>query len=478
MRLFLLCLSFGFLGCGFAAEPDTSGNRTETAQTASKVELPKDLRTRTSGVDWPQFLGPNSDSTSPETGLMVPWPKEGPKIVWQKELGVGYATVSTSRGRLFRFGRFDNQARLTCCNAETGKDLWKFEYPTDYEDFYGYNNGPRCVPVIDQDRVYLYGVEGMLHCLRITDGQPIWKVNTSEDFHVVQNFFGVGSTPVVHGDLLIVQVGGSPENSPPIHTGRTQPNGTAVVAFDKYTGKVKYKLGDDLASYASPLIKKIDGRDWAFVFARGGLLAFEPNQGKFDFHYPWRARILESVNAANPVVEQGHVLISECYGPGAACLDFKPGDYEVLWRDQRKNRDKSLQAHWCTPIYHEGYLYGCSGRHSNTADIRCIDFKTGKVMWIEENTTRSTFLKVDGHLICLGENGELRLLKPNPEKYEEISRVVFTEERELPGGFGTRKVNLLKYPAWAAPVLSHGLLYVRGEGRLLCLEVIPEQKDE
>lgn len=467
MRLVLLCLLFGLMGCGVAAQTDTSGNRTETVETTSQAELPEDLRTRTLGVDWPQFLGPNADSTSPETGLTVPWPEEGPKVVWETKLGVGYATVSTSRGRLFRFGRFGNQARLTCCNAETGKELWKFEYPTDYEDFYGYNNGPRCVPVIDDDRVYIFGVEGMLHCLRITSGEVLWKVNTTDDYGVVQNFFGVGSTPVVYNDFLIVQVGGSPEGSAAIHTGRTQSNGTAVVAFDKHTGKAKYKLGDDLASYTSPLIKTIGGRDWAFVFARKGLLAFEPKTGELDFHYPWRARILESVNAANPVVANGKVLISECYGPGTACLAVKPKDYQVDWRDELKNRDKALQAHWCTPIYHEGYLYGCSGRHSGTADIRCVDFKTGKVQWVEENTTRSTFLKVDGYLISLAESGELRLIKLNPEKYDEVSRVTAFAERKL-----------LKYPAWAAPVLSHGLLYVRGDDRLLCLEVIPANSSE
>ena len=117
------------------------------------------------------------------------------------------------RGRFFQFDRDGDQARLTCLDARTGKLLWKFEYPTDYEDRVGYNNGPRSSPVIDDDRVYLFGAEGMLHCVRADDGKLLWKVDTAKQFGVVQNFFGVGSTPVVYGDLLLVMVGGSPAES-------------------------------------------------------------------------------------------------------------------------------------------------------------------------------------------------------------------------------------------------------------------------
>ena len=104
---------------------------------------------------------------------------------------------------VLRSARHDDQARLTCRDAATGEFLWKFEYPTDYEDLYGYNNGPRCCPVVDGDRVYILGAEGMLHCLTAADGQPVWKVNTNEQFGVVQNFFGVGAAPVIEGDLVI-----------------------------------------------------------------------------------------------------------------------------------------------------------------------------------------------------------------------------------------------------------------------------------
>jgi hypothetical protein len=78
---------------------------------------------------------------------------------------------------------------------------------------------------------------------------------------------------------------------------------------------------------------------------------------------------------------------------------------------------------------------------------------------------------VDGHFICLGEDGVLRLLKVNPKKYEEVSRLVVRD----PSQTAEDAPSLLRPPCWAAPILSHGLLYVRGEGRLVCLELIPEK---
>src|SRR5262249_29695496 len=181
----------------------------------------------------------------------------------------------------------------------------------DYADFYGYNNGPRCFPVVDDDRVYTYGAEGMLHCLRVLDGKLLWKHDTKAEFGVVQNFFGVGSTPVVEGGLLIAQVGGSPPGSGGFPSRDQKGNGSGVVAFDKFTGKVRYRVTDELASYSVPTLATINGRRWCFVFARGGLIGMEPAGGKVDFHYPWRAKIVESVNASNPVVVDDRLFISE-----------------------------------------------------------------------------------------------------------------------------------------------------------------------
>jgi outer membrane protein assembly factor BamB len=482
MRSFalLVCLFAG--GCG--AAPDQSPSRAEKRPAPPAAEpargpwpdLP-DLRTRKTGSDWPCFLGPTGDSVSSEKGIVAPWPEKGLRLVWDQQVGSGYAMPAISLGRLFLFDRHGNQERLRCLRSENGEFLWTFEYPSHFRDPFGYSNGPRCAPVVDGERVYAFGAEGMLHCLRAADGKLVWRVDTQDMFNVVPNFFGVGSAPVVEGDLLIVQVGGSPPGSTVRDFADLKGNGSGVVAFDKHTGKVRYRITNELASYASPVLATVGGRRWCFVFARGGLVGFEPASGKADFHYPFRAEDLESVNAANPVVVGDRVFISETYGPGSSLLKVRPGGYEVLWTDADKKRKKSMQCHWSTPIHHDGYLYGCSGRHKENAELRCIELATGKVMWSEPRLTRTSLLLVDGHFICLGEEGELRLLKVNPHKYEEVSRF----EVCAPG----KAEPLLDYPCWAAPILAHGLLYLRGRDvggrgeertRLVCLELIPAPK--
>lgn len=467
MRSLLWSCCLVALGCGSAQSPrvEAAPQAPEAAPAAAAPQAAGPAGKP--GSDWPSFLGPTGDSVSSEKGILAPWPGAGLRVVWHRPVGNGYGMPSISRGRLFLFDRHGNQARLTCMKPATGEFLWKFEYPTQYEDYYGYSNGPRCCPVVDDDRVYIYGAEGMLHCLHVEDGRLLWKVDTRADFGVVQNFFGVGSTPVIEGELLLVVVGGSPRGSDQVPFGDVKGNGSAVVAFDKRTGKVKYRLSDELAGYASPKLATIHGRRWCFVFARGGLLGFDPATGKQDFHFPWRARVLESVNASNPVVAGDRVLISETYGPGSAVLQVKPGSYNLLWSDEDKGRAKSLQCHWNTPIHHEGYVYGSSGRYPNVAELRCIELETGKIMWRQPGLSLTSLLMIDGHFICLSEEGDLRLLKVNPQRYEEVSHL------ELKGADGRA---LLEYPCWAAPLVAHGLLYVHGSHRLVCLELIPDRK--
>src|SRR5262249_35094868 len=146
-----------------------------------------------------------------------------------------------------------------------------------------------------------------------------------------------------------------------------------------------------------------------------------------------------------------------------------------VWTDEEKGRDPSLACHWMTPIHVDGYLYGCSGRHDVNGELRCVELATGKVMWSKKRLARTSLLLVDGHFVCQGEIGDVRLIKVNPKEYEEVSRmVVLPPDKD---GKPDRDADpLLEYPCWAAPVLSNGLLYLRGKDHVVCLELIPQKK--
>ena len=260
--------------------------------------------------------------------------------------------------------------------------------------------------------------------------------------------------PVIEGDFLLVQVGGSPLASDRLDVSLLKPNGTGLVAFDKYTGVVRYKVGNHLAGCASPVLATIGGRRGCLLFARSGLIGLDPATATGDFHYRWQARELQSVNASNPVVVGDRVFISETYGPGSALLQMKLGACEAVWSDKDRPCGKTMQCHWMTPIHVDSYLYGCSGRNSSDAELRCIELVTGKLVWSQRDLKRTSLLLVDGHFVCLAEDGVLRLLKVNPEKYHEVSQMT------VPG---------LQSQCWAAPILAHGLLYVRGRNQLTCL---------
>jgi len=417
------------------------------------------------GPDWPRLLGPAGDGRSSETGLALDWSESGPPLLWHAEVADGFAGPVVAGDRVFVFDRVGDEARLRSLEAETGRPSWESRYATSYADHYGYSPGPRAPPVVDGDRVYTFGADGQLRCHDAGNGTVLWEVDTTARFGVIRNFFGVGASPVVDGELLIVPVGGSPPGSPAIHSGEVKGNGTGLVAFDKQTGEVRWTATDELASYSSPVIADWNGEPTGFAVMRGGLVVFEPRTGAVHARFPWRARVLESVNASNPVVVGDRVLIAECYGPGGALLRLDGSGLEVVWKDPPRNR--GLALHWMTPIVEDGVVYASSGRGAAQAELRAVELETGKVLWSEPGLGRSTMILADGRLIVLTEYGRLLAVEPSAERLTVVADATprLPDRPEKP---------LLDSPAWAPPALSRGRLYLRGRSRIACFDLKPQ----
>lgn len=450
--------------------------------------------------DWPEFLGPAGNGVSKETGLLESWPKEGPPLVWSYPVGTGYSAPSVLNGRLVVHHRQEDREIVECLDVsnveqsppgQPPRSLWKKSYFSDFSDPYGYNNGPRCSPLLTKDYCYTFGAEGKLLCLRMEDGAVVWERDTHQDFTVPQAFFGVGSTPILEGDRLIVLVGGQPNSGVvafSIKDGKTLWESVGRNTWDGVaTGwpspeKISWTADEMVVSYASPIAATIHGERHVLCLMRHGLVSVDPATGKERFRYFFRSREHESVNAARPLVFGNRILITAAYRTGAALLEVAEDGNSVqeIWRDGR-----NLSAHWTTPVPDGKVVYGFDGRHENEANLRCLEIDTGKVLWEttgwEQSTdhlravSRSTVMNsetnqvepwpyygrgsailADGKLIVLGERGTLALGKATRTGYQEISRF--------------KPVNI-EYPSWAAPVLARGHLYLRSEKAVVCYNI-------
>lgn len=473
-HLLLLFILMHCTACG-QGKPVPEVNPTDGQP--SSVQSPRELppRKRSVGEDWPVFLGLNGDGSSTERGVDESLWQPVPPLLWSIDLGVSYGAPTISAGKLYQFDRYGDAERLTCYAAESGQKLWHWQTEVQYDDRFGYNNGPRCSALVDGQLAYVYGVTGNLSCIDVDSGQQVWKRDLNTEYGVVPNFFGVASNPCIYENLLLVMVGGSTPNTRHLPTERlaqVESDGTAVVAFDKLSGKEVYRVGTGLASYASLMVTRVDGRMIGLAFLRDGLMGWEPSSGQQLFNFPWRSSTLESVNAAMPIVAGDQVLISEAYEVGSALLNLQHGQPPtVAWRDAGPRSKCRFRAHWATPVAIDGYLYGCSGRNGPDTDFRCVRLSDGEVMWTDRDRERqrSSVLVVDGYLVVLGETGTLELVRPSPDGMQVVARANLSEIVDPRTGEA-----LVEYPCWAAPVLSHGLLYIRGNKRLICLDLIPQ----
>jgi outer membrane protein assembly factor BamB len=376
-------------------------------------------------------MGPDRNGISAETGLLTTWPDKGPPMLWEKAIGEGYSGPVVAGNKLIIFYRLENDNVVECLDAVTGKGQWKFTYPTEYRDSFGKGNGPRATPVIAAKSVFTLSAQGELHCQDLQTGKKVWAHNLAKEYELPDNFFGIGTSPILEGDLLLVNVG---------------PSGGGVLAFDKDTAKEVWRAKCEQASYSSPVAATIDGTRHVFFFTMNGLVSIDPKTGDIRFQKPWRSRNRASVTAATPLVIKDQVFISASYGTGAVLLRVGKDDVEEIWKG-----DGVISNHYNTCIQKDGFLYGCDGRQEAGAQLRCVELATGKVQWTQAGFGCANMILADGKLIALSEEGDLILLEPNPESYKELARV-----------------HVLTRSSRAPLALANGRLYARDDHKLIC----------
>lgn len=389
-------------------------------------------------ADWPQFLGPRRDGSSPEK-IASDWKNTEPKVIWKKSVGAGFSGPIVSGSQVFLFHRRGNSEILEAFDKENGTSRWQNKVPTAYQDDFGFDEGPRAVPVCSDGMVYAMGAEGTIRCVSATEGKTLWTVVTKETFKSRKGFFGLACSPLVDSQRVILNIGGE--------------EGAGIIALDRKEGKLQWKSRTDEASYSSPVFAQLDGKDRLVVFTREAVCVLEPDTGRQLAEFPWRARMHASVNAATPLVSGNQIFVTASYGTGAVLLQWEEGTLKTVW-----SNDSSLSSHYATPVLHDGFIYGFHGRQEYGPSLTCVELKSGKVMWSQDGFGAGTVSRAGDRLLILRESGELTLGKASPVKFQSMGNSQIL-------GNGVR----------AYPALSDNRIFARDKNTLVCVKLPPAE---
>jgi outer membrane protein assembly factor BamB len=388
--------------------------------------------------DWPQFLGPSRTGISPATGLLDHWPESSPKEVWRAKGGVGMSGLAVTGGRAVTLIQKDGQQWLACYDAKTGQEQWQTPLAPEYKNPQG--DGPRATPTIVGDRVLAFTGQGILVATNLSDGKIAWSHNVVTDLKGKVADYGMASSPLVVGDLVIVTAG-APQ--------------ACVAAYRITSGEKAWAAGNDATGYSSPALLNVAGKPQVVVFTGSSALGLVPETGKILWRYPYETDY--DCNIAMPVAVDGHVLISSGENHGSVLLKLLPqGDeftVEEIWKSNGPG--SVLRSEWQTPILLDGHLYGLDnvGSAGPVTHLTCIKASTGERVWQQPRFGKSNLIAADGKLLFSTMAGEIVMVRATPGGFQELGR------KQVLGA--TRQ----------APALAGGLLYVRDDKEIVCLDV-------
>ena len=378
---------------------------------------------------WPQWLGPERNGISPETGLF------GDKLSinesWRTQGGKGFSGMSVAGGRLYTMYIQGGEEYAVCLDAGNGELLWRTRTDDLLMERQG-GDGPRATPTVDDGTVYVSSAYGKLYALDSGTGARKWSRDLVREYGSKRARWGFCPSPLVAGDLVLIEAGGS--------------GGRSLIAFDKTSGEVAWTAGSDKLGYSSPIAVTIGKTPQAVFFTGYGLVSVAPQNGKVLWTHPWTTR--HDVNAATPVfIPPDRFFISSGYGTGGTVVEVSATDRGYSVREVWRNTE--MKNHFATSIYHEGHLYGFDG-----SILKCIDAKTGAEKWKTRGYGKGTLIFADGHLVILGERGNLGLAEATPAGFVEKAGYPALEGR-----------------CWTLPTLAGGRLFLRDEREIVCLNM-------
>ena len=383
-------------------------------------------------LDWPQWRGPNRDAVSLETGLLHAWPKDGPEEIWRIEGGEGFSSVSTSGGHLYTMWDQGGKQFLVCLRAKDGEERWRRALGAGFQNHYG--NGPRSTPLVDGDVVFAVGTQGRLVAANKDTGDVIWEHDLVEDFEARLPTYGYAGSPLLVGDMLLVETGGKD---------------AAYAALDKATGDIRWASHDDPPAYTSPIEITVGGVPQIVFWSAQGVHALSPADGTVLWNRAWSTDCPvtgDPLGCATPIfVAPDRLFLSS--GSGAAVVQLVQEErgfgVRTIWESKEMRNDVN------SSVVLGGHVYGF-----DRGTLKCLDLATGETKWKARGYGAGSLIAADGELIVLSERGQLALVKATTDAFVETGNAAVLEGKN-----------------WTTPSLAGGRLYLRNHAEVLCLDV-------
>jgi outer membrane protein assembly factor BamB len=420
--------------------------------------------------DWPEIRGKGRLGLWNETGILQKFPPEGLHVLWRTPINMGYSGPAVAEGRVFvldfkETGRLQGTERALALDERTGKVLWTREWPASYSGML-YATGPRATPTVDGDRVYMQGADGKLWVFNTATGAVLWKKDFVADLGVNPKawgwYYGFASSPLVHGNLVIC-VAGNPSGK--------------VVAFDKLTGGEVWRAiaNDGDLGVEQPIVITAGGVQQLIIWDPEGVYSLNPTTGAIYWQQPFKT--VAAMTVTTPVLNGSNLFFTSFYsGPLMLALDEKKPAASVLWKgtsDSEVLTDK-LHAATATPAIVGDYIYGiCS-----FGQFRCLLKQTGARIWESQALVNEKARHASGQIVRHGDlfyintdRGELVIVKPQPDGYQEISRTHLIKPTTPPL---TRRQ--LEYVNWSHPAYANKHIYARNDEEILAASLAVDGK--
>ncbi len=401
-------------------------------------DAPQSSQAATPG-NWPQFLGPERNGISPETGLLETWPADGPPEVWRTDGGVGMSGLVISDGALFTMVQKAGKQVVVSHSAATGEARWEAPIAPAFENQMG--DGPRATPAVAGETLYAFSGEGILAALATSNGSIRWSKNVVQELAGKPAAYGMVSSPLLVGENVIVTLGVAD---------------ATLAAFDRESGELAWAAGkNDSAGYSSPVLISLSGRKQVVAFNGDAALGVAPDTGSTLWRYPFKTDY--ECNIAVPLKVDENLFLSAGENHGCVMLSLESTGGKVsidtAWESQ--GTGSVMRNEWQTSILRDGYLYGLDnvGSAGPVTHLTCVEAATGERIWQQRRFGKGNLISADGKLFLSTTQGELVVVRATPDAYQELGRKQILDQ--------TRQ----------APSLAGGLLYLRDDREIVCIDV-------